>query len=56
MGERLEDAKDRLDRSGLSVNRAGEALGETAREDARSGGRRDPGRGGAGQDREAIGE
>jgi ElaB/YqjD/DUF883 family membrane-anchored ribosome-binding protein len=32
VGERLEDAKDRLDRSGLSVNRAGEALGETARE------------------------
>ena len=32
VGERLEDAKDRLDRSGVSVNRAGEALGETARE------------------------
>lgn len=31
-GEHLEDAKDRLDRSGLSVNRAGDALSETARE------------------------
>ena len=30
-GEHLEGAKDRLDRSGLSVDRAGDALAETAR-------------------------